>query len=34
METELQEITIKGHSITISFDILLLGKDETVLGMP
>ena len=34
METEPQEMTIKGCSVTISFNILLLGKDEAVLGMP
>ena len=34
MKTELQEMTIKEYSITISFNILLLGKDEAVLGMP
>ena len=33
METELQEMTIKGYSVTMSFDILLLGKDEAVLGI-
>ena len=34
MEIELQEMTIKGHSITISFNILLLGKDKIILKMP
>ena len=34
MEIELQEITIKGHSVTMSFNILLLGKDKAVLEMP
>ena len=33
MEIELQEITIKGRSVTISFDILPLGKDEAILGI-
>jgi len=27
-------IKIKGKEITINFDILLLGNDEAVLGMP
>ena len=34
METEPQEITIKGHSVIILFNILLLGKDKAVLGIP
>ena len=28
------QITIEGRQITISFNILLLGKDEAVLGIP
>ena len=34
METELQEMTIKRRSITILFNILLLGKDKAVLRIP
>ena len=34
METEPQEMTIKGRSVTISFNILLLGKNKAVLGIP
>ena len=34
MEIEPQEIIIKGYSIIILFDILLLGKDKAVLEMP
>jgi hypothetical protein len=28
------QLTIEGRPITMSFDILLLGKDEAILGMP
>ena len=28
------ELRIKGWTVVINFNILLLGKDETVLGMP
>jgi hypothetical protein len=28
------QLTIKGRPIKISFNILLLGKDEAILGMP
>ena len=34
IETELITIQLKNKIITMSFDILLLGKDEVVLGMP
>jgi len=34
METELVIIKIKGKIITMSFDILLLGNNKVVLGMP
>jgi len=34
LETGLVMIKIKGKEITINFDILLLGNDEAVLGMP
>jgi len=34
IEIELTIIRIEGKEITISFNILLLGNDEIVLGMP
>ena len=34
METGLVKVEIKGRKIIISFNILLLGKDKAVLGMP
>ena len=34
LETGLVELEIKGRSVVTSFDILLLGKDKAVLGMP
>ena len=34
IKTELIKITIEGRRITMSFDVLPLGKDEVVLGMP
>ena len=34
IKTELVELRIKGQRVIISFNILLLGKDEAVLGMP
>jgi len=34
IEIEIIIIKIKGKEITISFNILLLGNDEAVLGMP
>ena len=34
IETGLVKVEIKGRKIVISFNILLLGKDEAVLGMP
>jgi len=34
METELTIIKIKGKEIIISFNILLLGHNKAVLGMP
>ena len=34
IETELIQITTEGRRIIIFFNILLLGKDEAVLGMP
>ena len=34
IETELVELRIEGRIVVISFDILLLGRDEAVLGMP
>jgi len=34
LEIGLVMIRIKGKEITINFDILLLGNDEAVLGMP
>ena len=34
MEIELQEMTIEGYSVIMSFNILLLGKDKAVLGIP
>ena len=34
METGLIKVEIKGRKIVISFNILLLGKDEAVLGIP
>ena len=30
----LMELEIKGKHMIVSFDVLLLGKDKTVLGMP
>jgi len=33
-KTELIKVTIKGWEVVISFNILLLGKDKAVLGMP
>ena len=33
-KTELIKVTIEGQKVVISFDILLLGKDEAVLGIP
>ena len=34
IKTEPVELKIKGWTVVISFNILLLGKDEAVLGMP
>ena len=34
IKTELVELKIKGRTVVINFNILLLGKDEAVLGMP
>ena len=34
IETEPVELKIKGRIIIINFNILLLGKDKVVLGMP
>ena len=34
METGLVKVEIKGRKIVTSFNILLLGKDKAVLGMP
>ena len=34
MEIKPQEMTIKGYSVTISFNILPLGKDKAILEMP
>ena len=34
LKTGLVELEIKGRNVVISFDVLLLGKDEAVLGMP
>ena len=34
METGPVKVEIKGKKIIISFNILLLGKDKAVLGMP
>jgi len=34
LEIGLIMIKIKGKEITMNFDILLLGNDKTVLGMP
>ena len=34
MEIGPVEIEIKGRRVSISFNILLLGKDEVVLGIP
>ena len=34
MEIGLVGVEIKGRRVSISFDILLLGKDEAVLGIP
>jgi len=34
LKTEPIKLTIKGRQIKISFNILLLGKDKAVLGMP
>ena len=33
METGLVEVEIKGQKVSISFDILPLGKDKAVLGI-
>ena len=33
-ETGLVELEIEGRSVVTSFDVLLLGKNETVLGIP
>ncbi len=34
METGLVKVEIKRKKVVISFNILLLGKDEVVLGIP
>ena len=34
LETGLVELEIEGRNIVISFNVLPLGKDEAVLGMP
>ena len=34
LKTELLNIKLKGRMIEISFDILLLGNDKVVLGIP
>ena len=34
IKTKLVELRIKGRTVIISFNILLLGKDKAVLGMP
>ena len=34
LKTRLVELEIEGRHIVIFFNILLLGKDEAVLGMP
>ncbi len=34
IETGLVKVEIKGQRVSISFNILLLGKDEVVLGIP
>jgi len=34
LKIRLVELEIEGRSIVISFDVLLLGKDKAVLGMP
>ena len=34
IETKLVELRIEGRTVTINFNILLLGKDKAVLGMP
>jgi len=34
LKTGLVEIEIKGQKVVISFNVLLLGKDEAVLKMP
>ena len=34
MEIGLVKVEIKGRKIVISFNILLLGKDKAVLGIP
>ena len=34
METGPVKVEIKGRKIIISFNILLLGKDKAILGMP
>ena len=34
IKTELVELRIKGQIIIINFNILLLGKDKAVLGIP
>ena len=34
IKTELVELRIKRRTVVMSFNILLLGKDKAVLGMP
>ena len=34
METGLVKLELEGRKVVISFNILLLGKDKAVLGMP
>jgi len=34
LETGLVKLEIKGRNVVMSFDMLPLGKDKTVLGMP
>ena len=34
LKTESVELQVKRQKIVVSFDVLLLGKDEAVLGMP
>ena len=34
IETKPVELRIKGQTVIINFNILLLGKDKAVLGMP